>query len=285
MTTSNLDATDLATTSLDELNAAAGLLTRVDRKYLVPLEQAQAIVDQLAQRARVLEIAGERQFTYASTYFDTPDLDAYLLAAHKRRRRFKVRTRSYVDSGLCFLEVKTRGSRGATVKQRIKYNIADADVLTGEGRNFIMACLMNSGAYTMAEASDIAFALEPVMRTSYKRTTLHLPDDNARATIDTELEWEAIGNQALGTAVEEQLEAGPMAIIETKNPSTPSPTDKLLWSSRHRPAKISKYATGLALLHPELPANKWHRVTNRDLAHVQEQTESITYVAKHAVAA
>jgi hypothetical protein len=46
----------------------------------------------------VLEIDGARSFAYDSTYFDTPDLDAYLLAATRRRRRFKVRTRTYVDS-------------------------------------------------------------------------------------------------------------------------------------------------------------------------------------------
>ena len=43
----------------------------------------------------------------------------YHLAAHRRRRRFKVRSRSYDDSGLAFLEVKTRdGAR--TVKTRLE---------------------------------------------------------------------------------------------------------------------------------------------------------------------
>ena len=33
----------------------------------------------------------------------------------------KVRTRTYVDSHQCFIEVKTRGSRGTTVKSRIPH--------------------------------------------------------------------------------------------------------------------------------------------------------------------
>ena len=114
-----LDTRRLAPTGLAELDAAAGLLVRIDRKYLVPLATAQGLVDALAGAARVLQIEGRRSFSYASTYFDTPDLDSYLLAARKRRRRFKIRTRSYLDSGSCFLEVKTRGPRRATVKRRV----------------------------------------------------------------------------------------------------------------------------------------------------------------------
>ena len=110
-----LSTKHLTTTTLAELNSAAGLLTRVDRKYLVPLTCAQNLVDGLAPHARVLAIDERRRFSYTSTYFDTPGLEAFMLAARKRRRRFKVRTRTYLDSGLCFLEVKTRGARGTTV--------------------------------------------------------------------------------------------------------------------------------------------------------------------------
>ncbi|WP_256693388.1 VTC domain-containing protein, partial [Actinomyces oris] len=136
-----LSADHLAPTSLAELNSAAGLLTRVDRKYLVPLERAQELVGGLTSDARVLDIDGRRRFSYASTYFDTPGLEAFMLTARKRRRRFKVRTRTYLDSGLCFLEVKTRGARGTTVKRRMGYHPDDASRLTGPGRAFVAACL------------------------------------------------------------------------------------------------------------------------------------------------
>ena len=121
---------NFSTITLDELNAEAGLLTRMDRKYLVPPDDAQEVIDALAPRARVLQIDGLRDFRYASTYFDTPALDAFFLAARKRRRRYKIRTRTYLDSGLCFLEVKTNGSREATVKDRFKYDPDDADRIT-----------------------------------------------------------------------------------------------------------------------------------------------------------
>jgi len=257
----------LATTTLDELNAAAGLLTRVDRKYLLPLTTAQAVVDALEGQARALAIDGQRRFAYASAYFDTPGLDAYLLAARKRRRRFKVRTRTYLDSGTCFLEVKTRGARGATVKQRMPYALDDADRLTAEGRAFVAGCLERAQVCSPGHAAALADSLVPVLATSYERTTLHLPQARARVTVDTGLTWTDLS--ADGAPMREASADG-LVIVETKNPATPSPTDRLLWAQGHRPAKISKFATGMALLHPELPANKWHRVLGRELADAQD---------------
>ena len=148
----------LNTITLAELNAEAGLLTRMDRKYLVPPDDVQDIIDILAPRAQVLQIDGLRNFQYASTYFDTSALDAFFLAAYKRRRRYKIRTRTYLDSNLCFLEVKTNGSREATVKDRLKYSPDDADRITEEGKEFIVERLVESETCALEEARDIAEA-------------------------------------------------------------------------------------------------------------------------------
>lgn len=252
------------TITLAELNSEASLLTRMDRKYLVPPGDTQDVVDYLAPRAQVLQIDGLRHFRYASTYFDTPGLDAYFLAAHKRRRRFKIRTRTYLDSGLCFLEVKTNGSREATVKDRFKYDPDDADRITPDGHLFVIERLVESSTCSLDEASTIAKALVPVMDSTYSRTTLHLPHDEARATFDTELTWDLFDPD--GRRLERGVSVGHLNVIETKNPSTASPTDRLLWRRGHRPARISKYATGMALLHPELPANRWYRTLTHELA-------------------
>jgi len=39
--------------------------------------------------------------------------------------------------------------------------------------------------------------------------------------------------------------------------------DRRLWQLGHRPSPISKYGTGLATLHRELPSNRWHRTLGR----------------------
>ena len=286
-----LSTKHLTTTTLAELNSAAGLLTRVDRKYLVPLTCAQNLVDGLAPHARVLAIDERRRFSYTSTYFDTPGLEAFMLAARKRRRRFKVRTRTYLDSGLCFLEVKTCGARGSTVKRRMGYYADDASRLTGPGRAFVAACLAGAGVTGSAAAREVAAALRPVLTTTYERTTLHLPRAEARATIDTALTWRRLGPAApagssAGTIVGvpmspqalrpahltaavnegEPVSVADIAVVETKNPATPSPADRALWEAGYRPTRVSKYATGMALLHPELPANRWYRTLTHELA-------------------
>ncbi len=85
---------------LEELNAAAALQTRVDRKYVIPALQARQLLAVFEADLRILEMDGKRTFDYDSVYFDTPQLDSYLLAARGRRRRFKIRTRTYVDSAV-----------------------------------------------------------------------------------------------------------------------------------------------------------------------------------------
>ena len=91
----------LETISLEQLNEAAALQTRTDRKYILTEQQAEQVLPLLAQQALVLSIDGRRSSDYTSVYFDTPDLASFHLAAHPRRRRFKVRTRSYMDTQQC----------------------------------------------------------------------------------------------------------------------------------------------------------------------------------------
>ena len=44
-----------------------------------------------------------------------------------------MRTRTYVDSGTCWVEVKTRGQRGATVKTRLPHEVDELRHHVGGG--------------------------------------------------------------------------------------------------------------------------------------------------------
>lgn len=235
---------------LEELVACASLQTRVDRKYVLPARTAAALLAELPPETRVLQIDGAHSFAYRSLYFDTPDLLSYLMAAHRRRRRFKIRTRVYEQSGECWLEVKTRGPRGSTVKQRLPYDPADHARLT-PGRPFVDAVLAE---HRIAGSRQLSFA--PTLTTRYRRTTLHLPDTNSRVTIDLGLSWHD---------GEGELCLPDMAIVETKTGARASHVDRLLWRNRYRPCRISKYTTGLAALRPQLPDTPWRRTLRRDL--------------------
>ncbi|MGO2658666.1 polyphosphate polymerase domain-containing protein [Mycetocola reblochoni] len=245
------------TIGLDELNAAAGLLTRVDRKYLLSASELAAVVAALPEGSRVLQIEGALSSAYSSTYFDTPGWDSYLGAARRRRRRAKIRTRSYVDADVAFLEVKTRGSRSLTVKERIPYRTDDADRITGAGAAYI------ADALTQARIDGIEVAdLAPVLRTGYRRSTVLLPD-GGRATIDVELSWERVHGEGLDG---DRMLVPDAVIVETKSPSSPSVLDRILWSRGVRPSSMSKYATGVAMLEPGMPSNKWSRLLRQGLS-------------------
>ncbi|HEX5335464.1 MAG TPA: polyphosphate polymerase domain-containing protein [Propionicimonas sp.] len=245
-----VDLDRLRPVSLGFLLDAAALQTRIDRKYVLADDDLAGALASLPGSLRVLEIDGRRRFAYRSTYFDTPELDAFHTSGRGRRRRFKVRTRVYRHSGETWLEVKTRGPRGTTVKDRLPYDLADAGRLTAEARDFV--------ATTLAERSvaDVdAASLVPSLHTSYERVTLLLTvaDAVSRATIDSGLAWRRPGS-TLSVSVPDTL------IVETKGGSSPSVLDRALWRVGTRPSSVSKYGAGLATLDDDLPDLKWHRV-------------------------
>ncbi|ROP37062.1 polyphosphate polymerase domain-containing protein [Saccharothrix texasensis] len=233
---------------LAELIERAALQTRVDRKYVVPAATLPHLLEQLAPHARVLDIGGERTFRYESVYFDTPRLDSYHSAAYRRRRRFKVRTRTYLDSAECWLEVKISGARGSITKHRLPYHPGDCDTVR-PGRDFVDEALSRE---SIAPGDD--GSLDPVLVTGYQRTTLLLPESASRVTIDTALSWR---HDAAA------LRLSGLAVIETKTASAASPVDRMLWQRGVRPARISKYATGLAALRLDLPDAPWRRTLRR----------------------
>lgn len=253
--------------SLEELNEKAAMQTRVDRKYIVDAHYAALVLADLPAEASVLEISGERQFSYDSVYFDTPNLDSYRLAATGRRNRYKIRARSYLDTGATYLEVKIEGARALTVKERIPYPYADRAYLNAQGCDYVEESLRG---LIDAPATDF----EPVLTTGYRRTTVLPPasdlnPSDSRMTIDTELTWTSLSNFALSASspyrVGQTYTATGMVIIETKSGSAPSVADKHLWRAGIRPSKISKFATGLAALNPELTSNKWNRTIARSM--------------------
>jgi hypothetical protein len=129
--------------SLDDLVESADLQTRVDRKYFVPAMTFRALITELGS-FKALEIDGRRTFDYESVYFDTADVLTYRAHLQRRRRRFKARTRTYVDSGLCMFEVKTVGARGVTVKDRVQHPVAGRTVLNDEAQAFLAGILRNA---------------------------------------------------------------------------------------------------------------------------------------------
>jgi hypothetical protein len=97
---------------------------RLDNKYVVQGPVLARAVAEFAAHFDVLEIDGQRAFTYETCYFDGAERRSDHDHHQGRRQRMKVRVRRYVDAGLCFLEVKLKDRRGTTVKKRMPYDAA-----------------------------------------------------------------------------------------------------------------------------------------------------------------
>ena len=90
---------ELTAVSLADMDRFAALQVRHDRKYIVHIQQVPNILKAIRQIAQALDTHAQRQFDYESVYFDTPELIAYRSSSTRRPARFKVRTRTYLDTG------------------------------------------------------------------------------------------------------------------------------------------------------------------------------------------
>ncbi len=233
-----------APVSLAELQHQADLQTRIDRKYILGADLTGELLTCLGPRLRVLRDGGRHRFRYRSTYFDTDDLAAFHGAARERRRRFKVRTRRYLDSGLTVLELKTRDGRGQTVKVRTDH-AGDCDHLDAADRGFL-------AQHGLPVA--VIDRLRPTLATSYSRSTC-LTGDGARWTLDVGLRC--------ATPDGRETHLADRILVETKSAGPATPVDRWLRDHHVREVRVSKYGTGLAALRADLPANKWHRTLGR----------------------
>ena len=217
---------------LERLDAGAALRDRVDLKYVVPRPAFAALADRLLASHAALEISGRRAFAYRSTYFDTPELAAFRDHMQQRRRRYKCRSREYLDSGEYAFEVKLKGLRGRTVKHRMEY---DRHELSDAALAFLHDCL--DRAYDRRPDHG----LRPALAVAYTRVTLAAPELGERVTCDFDLTFEAPGGAAGRLDPE-------MVIVESKSARGNAVADRALRELGHRPeAACSKYCLGVAL--------------------------------------
>lgn len=222
------------TISLDDLNAKAAMLERLDNKYIVPADRLLPAFEQFAESFDVLEIGGRNAFTYATNYFDDPAAQAYHDHHQGRRKRCKVRIRNYVDAGFSYLEVKLKDIRDATVKKRLKL-ARPTGSLCDESLAFIDSC------HREMYGTPLGRRLMPVIGMQYERITLVAREGGERMTIDTRLAF---------YAANAEREAAPdMFILETKSARGNGIADKILRSEHLHPTKnCSKYCVGMAAL-------------------------------------
>jgi hypothetical protein len=160
--------------SLREMDAVA-LLNRVDVKYMLTPEQLLAALEPLQTAYRVLDVNEVRLNHYQTLYFDTPDFALYRVHHNGSQSRYKVRFRTYVDSGVTFFEVKAKNNKGRTLKSRLR--VAGQQFQLDEAFDEFLHAALN-GARPPLEAK---------LWNSFTRITLVSTTQIERLTIDFDL--------------------------------------------------------------------------------------------------
>jgi hypothetical protein len=227
--------------SLTEMDSVS-LLNRVDTKYVLSVSQLLTALQQLTEHYRVLEIEGNRLSRYRTLYFDTPDFELYRQHHNGFGSRYKVRTRSYVDSNLSFFEIKHKTNRGRTIKSRFQTPGIEME-LDEEANEFVEL-----------RTPLHADRLEPKLWNDFRRMTFVSTRCQERLTIDVKIAFD------LGGA---SMELPGIAISEVKQAHCSQDSDFIqrMRELGIRSTPFSKYCMGASLAYTHLKRNnfKGHR--------------------------
>jgi len=242
---------NLASVSLEELNAKASMLNRINNKYLVPTEGMTGLLQSLKPHFEILEINKKRTFLYQSCYFDDDKYVTYFAHHQGRRNRFKVRTRKYLDSGMCFLEVKLKSSRGRTIKRRVPYQWDKDGKLDNEAKKFISASVNE-----LLPGCGFAPQATAVLQMEFKRITLAAKDGGERLTMDYGLTF-------LRDTESVSL-PGDLLIVEVKSGHGHGMADRVMREHHyHKVKRCSKYCLGLNFMKQVSKNNRFLHVLRK----------------------
>lgn len=286
----------MPTLDLDRI-AAVRLMNRVDTKYLVDERRCMELLEMAADQYYVQIIDDCRACRYATLYYDTPQWDMYHLHHNRRLTRQKIRTRTYVETGVTYLEVKNKSNKGRTHKRRMALD-----------RSLFAAAATDTAAadFLRREARYAPETLSPSLATRFVRVTLVNHAMTERLTIDFDLHFDNVraadggnkdmnsrgntdmnGREDMNTIVPGDTDIngcgdngmtgmdncfrpaaeashghtaslGRLVVIELKQDAlAPSPMKQILAQLRVKPFKLSKYCIGEALTNPLVKHNRF----------------------------
>ena len=224
-----------ASISLEEMNGVS-LLKRVDTKFLTTKSELSKLLPLLYSDYQILEIDGSRLMNYSTLYFDTKDLRCYMEHHNGKAKRHKIRIRRYIESDICFLEVKEKQYSGMTNKVRCSIDDFESD-LSPKSKKFI------------EKATQKDWELKPTLHNNFKRFTLVNTQRSERVTIDTAIEYKTNFST-------KQLENVVVIEVKQEKQNTRTPIYNTLKSNRIRTVSFSKYCMGIANIFMGVKSNK-----------------------------
>ena len=213
------------------------LMNRTDTKFVFEYSLLNKVMEEIKAHYYVLDINGNRLNAYRCLYFDTEDFKFYFEHHNGKKNRNKVRYREYIDSGLCFLEVKKKNNKGKTIKERIKVPKIQ-DRLTEEGNSFVQQIMGTDDALVAKHWNK------------FSRITLVNKLIKERLTIDLGITFEAEQRQS-------QLVDTVIAEVKQEKVNYASTFMRVIKKHGVRPFRISKYCMATASLFPNLKNNNF----------------------------
>ena len=225
-----------ASISLEEMNGVS-LLKRVDTKFLTTSSELSELLPYLYSDYQILEIDGNRLMNYSTLYFDTQDLRCYKEHHNGKAKRHKVRIRKYVESDICFLEVKEKQNSGMTNKVRCSIDDFETSLST-ESKQFI------------EKATKKDWELKPALHNYFQRFTLVNTQRSERVTIDLGLKYKT-------DATTKQFKNVVIVEVKQEKQNTRTPIYSILKSNRIRTVSFSKYCMGVSTVFTDIKSNKF----------------------------
>jgi hypothetical protein len=227
------------------------LMNRTDTKFVTTEPKVRQLLMLAKDDYFVQEIDGERIAPYYTLYFDTDDCAMYTTHESGHTNRQKLRIRSYVNSGLNFLEVKTKNNHGRTKKKRVLVHEFDPENpvhdIHFQRQN---AAFCEYDEFLRSNLQYNPSSLCEQLENRFERVTLVNKGMTERLTIDMNLRFHNV-------ATDNYRFMDNIVIIELKRDGrVPSPILSLLNQLRIKPHGFSKYCIGSALTNDGLHCNR-----------------------------
>ncbi|MDL2322937.1 polyphosphate polymerase domain-containing protein [Bacteroidales bacterium OttesenSCG-928-A17] len=221
------------------------LMDRIDSKFVAPVALLPQLLKEMEPFFMVQTKNDTRVAPYTTQYFDTPDLEMFVMHQNGKLNRQKIRIRSYADSDLSFLEIKNKNNKGRTSKKRIEVN--QPAVRSIKEFQEEMDFLTEHSIFS-------AGSLIPSLSNNFHRITCVNNRKTERITIDINLSF-------LNERTGGETSFDDLMILELKQDGWQrSDFRDILLNLRIKKNSFSKYCMGVVLTDPSV---KYNRFKNR----------------------
>lgn len=224
-----------STIKLEEMGKV-NLMNRYDQKYWFHKSHLAELLNVIKDDYYVLTIDNESLLGYSTIYYDTSENEMFVKHHNGNLNRYKIRRRTYLSSGLSFLEIKFKSNKGRTIKNRIVSEQSKVDFDSHEEE------------FIQKNSPYLTDNLQVSLKNEFFRITLVNKNFKERCTIDLNLNY---FNEEKTQALDDLV----VVEIKTNGKSGFSPLARALRSIRIKKTGFSKYCIGRTITDDKLKRN------------------------------